>query len=57
MGSRGPSGTGPPSVKFLIVFRGVKGGGILKESSGHENGLRSGIDCMSLWHGGWKKPA
>ena len=48
MGSLGPSETGPPNVKFLIVFRGVRGGGTLKESSGQGKGLRSGMACMSL---------
>lgn len=50
---------GAPRVKFLIVFRGVRGGGTRKVSRGQEpNGFRSWMPavCMSRWQVGWKKP-
>ena len=37
------------------MLSGVSGGGTLNDSNGQENGFRSGIDCISRWHGGWKK--
>lgn len=52
----GPSAAaeGAPSVKFLMVLRGVRGGGTLRESSGYGRDFLSGNAVgTSLWQLCW----